>query len=196
LFPLRILANSAIASFVNGYLPVVALLTLLLILPIIFEAVAEKYETRKTKSEIQKSVFQRYFYYQVSGLNVRFKISAYLSLFLFNVKDLLFIFSPPQLANIYISITAGSIWRSVYDIIDKPYNCLVILGKALPKVAGYFISLLLTKILAGLPMVLLRFGALARMLLLKALFNESLMTQREVIVLRKKTFYRFEYFCK
>jgi hypothetical protein len=86
-----------------------------------------------------------------------------------------------QLANIYISITAGSIWRSVYDIIDKPYNCLVILGKALPTVAGYFISLLLTKILAGLPMVLLRFGALARMLLLKALFNESFMTQREVI---------------
>ena len=85
-----------------------------------------------------------------------------------------------QLANIYISITAGSIWRSIYDIIDKPYNALVILGKALPTVAGYFISLLLTKILAGLPMVLLRFGALLRMVFLKTFFKEAALTQREL----------------
>jgi len=62
-----ILANSEIASFVNGYLPVVGLLVLVLILPAIFESVAEKFEKRKTKSDVQKSVLQRYFYYQVSS---------------------------------------------------------------------------------------------------------------------------------
>lgn len=50
---------------INGYLPVVALLTLILILPIIFQAIAEKYEHRKTRSEVQRSVLFRYFYYQV-----------------------------------------------------------------------------------------------------------------------------------
>jgi len=61
-----VLANAEIASFVNGYLPVVGLLVLLMILPIIFEWVGEKYENRKTQSEVQQSVLQRYFYYQVS----------------------------------------------------------------------------------------------------------------------------------
>lgn len=45
---------------------------------------------------------------------------------------------------------------------------------------GYFVSLLITKILAGLPLVTLRVGALGRMLFLRAAFNEESMTQREL----------------
>jgi hypothetical protein len=85
-----------------------------------------------------------------------------------------------QIANIYVSVTAGSIFKSLQQILEHPYNALIILGQELPTVAGYFISLLLTKILAGLPMVLLRGGALSRMVFLKIFFREKNLTQREL----------------
>ena len=53
---------------INGYLPVLFLLTLISILPIIFEWVALHYENRKTSSDIQRSVLTRYFLFQVSGV--------------------------------------------------------------------------------------------------------------------------------
>lgn len=85
-----------------------------------------------------------------------------------------------QLANIYISVTAGSLWRSLADIIDRPSNVLRLLGQSLPTMVGYFVALLVTKILAGLPMIFLRFGALSRMLFLKAISAEKKLTQREM----------------
>ena len=45
---------------------------------------------------------------------------------------------------------------------------------------GYFISFLITKILAGLPTIILRVGALSRMLFLRTFFSESKLTQREL----------------
>lgn len=85
-----------------------------------------------------------------------------------------------KLANIYISVTAGSISGSLYDILDRPSKIFEILGKSLPTVVGYFISLLITKILAGLPMVMLRFGALIKMLFQNLCFNEQKLSQREL----------------
>lgn len=75
-------------SFINGYLPVVALLTLIMLLPIIFEVIAVRYENRKTVSDVQRSMLGRYFYY--------------------------------QLANIYLTVTAGSFWNSLADTLDHP----------------------------------------------------------------------------
>jgi hypothetical protein len=133
---------------INGYLPVITLLGLILLLPIIFKWVAEAYEKRKTFSGVEDSVANRYFYY--------------------------------QLANIYITVTAGALWTSLAEIIDHPQQLLLILGETLPKLAGYFISLLITKTLAGLPMVLLRIGALSRMMFLRSCFNKKRLTQREL----------------
>lgn len=136
------------SKFVNGYLPVVALLGLISVLPVIFENVAIRYERRKTISDVQASMLGRYFYY--------------------------------QLANIYVSVTAGSLLKSLADILDHPSNILQLLGKSLPSMVGYFVALLVTKILAGLPMIFLRFGALARMLFLRILSDEKKLTQREL----------------
>lgn len=55
-----------------------------------------------------------------------------------------------------------------------------LLGRSLPTVVGYFVALLITKILAGLPMVFLRVGALSRMLFLRAMFSRKMLTQREL----------------
>lgn len=85
-----------------------------------------------------------------------------------------------QLANIYITVTAGSILRSMADILDHPGNILPLLGESLPSMVGYFIALLVTKIMAGLPMIFLRFGALARMLILQYISDEKKLTQREI----------------
>ena len=57
--------NPKFSSFVNGYLPVVTLLTIISVLPVIFEKVAYSFENRKTKSDVQDSMLGRYFYYQV-----------------------------------------------------------------------------------------------------------------------------------
>lgn len=46
--------------------------------------------------------------------------------------------------------------------------------------AGYFVALLVTKIMAGLPMIFLRFGALSRMLFLRCMSSEPKLTQREL----------------
>lgn len=100
-----------------------------------------------------------------------------------------------QLANIYITVTAGALWTSLAEIIDHPQQLLVILGQTLPKLAGYFISLLLTKTLAGLPMVLLRMGALSRMIFLRSCFNKKRLTQRELneVYRKQPIYYGWEY---
>lgn len=77
-------------------------------------------------------------------------------------------------------MTAGSLWRSLADILERPQNMLELLGRSLPTVVGYFVALLLTKILAGLPMVFLRIGALSRMVFLRSLFSKKMLTQREL----------------
>ena len=86
------LDGGGMAGLEKGYLPVVMLLTIITILPLVFHAVALHYEDRKTRSDIQKSIIGRFFYY--------------------------------QLANIYISVTAGSILESLGEIVEHPSSIL------------------------------------------------------------------------
>jgi hypothetical protein len=85
-----------------------------------------------------------------------------------------------QLANIFITVTAGSILDSLGEIVEHPSNMLAILGKSLPNVVGYFATFLMTKIFAGLPMICLRFGPLFRLLFLKLCFREKYLTEAEI----------------
>ena len=140
--------GGSVSQFMNGYLPVVALLCLIMILPVIFEVLARKYERRKTISDVQNSMLGRYFYFQV--------------------------------LNLYISVTAGSLWKSLAEILDRPSSLLTLLGESLPFMVGYFVALLVTKILAGLPMVFLRIGALSKMLLRRTISSPGRLTQREL----------------
>lgn len=137
-----------VSRFVKGYLPVVALLCLILILPVIFKFIALKYERRMTYSDVQMSMLGRYFYY--------------------------------QLFNIYITVTAGSLGKSLADILNHPSEFLELLGEKFPTMVGYFIALLVTKVLAGLPIVFVRIGALSRMLLLRSISTNQKLTQREL----------------
>ena len=155
---IQTLHGGRVASFVNGYLPVVLLLVIIMVLPHIFYAVALYYEDRKTQSDVQRSVIGRYFYY--------------------------------QLANIFITVTAGSILESLNEIVEHPTNILAILGKTLPNVVGYFVAFVMTKMLCGLPIVLLRLPPLMRTLFKKAVFRESFLTQSELDELQYPIKYR------
>lgn len=157
--------DSQSMAYIDAYLPVLALLGLIQLLPIVFEWVALLYENRKTKSDIQRSILKRYFFF--------------------------------QLANIYVTVTAGSLWDSLNEVVVKNEitKILQTLGQSIPTVVGYFISLIVTKILAGLPLVLLRIGPLFRLGFLRACFSFKSLTQRELAELYKKQefLYGWEY---
>lgn len=80
----------------------------------------------------------------------------------------------------YVTITAGSILDSLADILDHPSNAFALLGKSVPTVVGYFVMFVLTKLLAGLPFILLRVGALFSLLVDKICCTQRFMTQREL----------------
>lgn len=92
-------------------------------------------------------------------------------------------------------MTAGSVWKSLSDVLEHPAEVLEILGESIPMMVGYFISLLVTKILAGLPTIILRPGPLSRMIFLRTWFRQAKLTQRELDeVYRKETIqYGWEY---
>ena len=75
-----------------------------------------------------------------------------------------------QLANVYITVTSYSIFDSLNDIIDDPGDTTRLLGETLPTVVGYFVALIVTKTMVGIPVGLLRTGSLARYSLLRTIF--------------------------
>ena len=99
------------------------------------------------------------------------------------------------MANIYVTATAGSLLDSLANILNHPGNVFELLGKSFPSVVGYFITLLITRTLVGLPCILLRFSALSRMLLLKFFFKEKYLSQRELDEVNRNEmlFYGWEY---
>jgi len=150
------------ATFLNGYLPVLALLVLIMLLPVIFQQLSLRYERRKSYSEIQKSILRRFFLFQLS--------------------------------NIYVTVTAGSVWRSLGDIVENPSKGFQYFGAVFPTMVGYFISFLIVKILGGLPMVLLRLGAVLRLAFLNMLCGKR-KTQRQVdnVYKKQELLYGWEY---
>ncbi|CAN0195006.1 unnamed protein product, partial [Scytosiphon promiscuus] len=63
-------SDSLLYYFIAGYLPVVLLLLLMMVLPFLFQALAYRYEKRKSHSEVQRSILTRYFMYQVANIYV------------------------------------------------------------------------------------------------------------------------------
>ena len=63
-------------EFLNDYLALAMLLALLSMLPIIFDIMARQYEGRKLESDIQNSIMQRLFYYQLANVFVALGIGS------------------------------------------------------------------------------------------------------------------------
>lgn len=67
-------------------------------------------------------------------------------------------------------------------------SIFAILGRSLPTMVGFFISLLMTKTMAGLPMKLLQLPVLAKKTLIKTLFRQKFLTQQEIDEVYKKEY--------
>lgn len=65
-------------------------------------------------------------------------------------------------------------------VMDHPGSIFEILGKSIPHLVGFFVSLLVTKTLAGLPIIMLRVTPLFRQVFLRLLFRQKFLTQREL----------------
>ena len=71
--------GSATYMFFNDYLAVGILLTLLAILPLIFDFIARKYERLRTESSIQGSIMTRYFAYMLANVYVNITADSILA---------------------------------------------------------------------------------------------------------------------
>lgn len=85
-----------------------------------------------------------------------------------------------QLANVYVTVTAGTIFGSINDIIQHPGNILTILGKSLPQVSIYFANMLIVKALTGVPVEMLRIWQLLTVVGVRSLFDKDKFTRREL----------------
>ncbi len=109
-------------SLLSSYVPVVALLGLISLLPIFFEMSCFYYEGIKLSSTIQQSILNRCFLF--------------------------------ALVNIFVTITSGSVFKALGDIIEAPRELPAILGHTFANVSVYMVNLIAVKALSSLPIEL------------------------------------------
>jgi hypothetical protein len=194
------------ANLVNGYLPVLCLLGLMQLLPLLFELLATHYENRKTNADIQRSILRRFFFYQLANVYVSISAASILdnlSEILDSPSSLLSNFSEmiPTVVGYFISLICTKV-RMVGGEqragaqekarTHKPGSSTAISSIRFSLNPPYLRP---AQILAGLPVVLLRLGALLRLTFLRSCFKESQLTLREMReVYRKQEFmYGWEY---
>jgi len=85
-----------------------------------------------------------------------------------------------QLANVYVTVTAGTIIGGIHDILDNPGSILTILGESLPQVSIYFANLLIVKTLTAVPFEMLRVWPLLTIIGVKTCFDKKKFTRREL----------------
>lgn len=73
---IKVYQNTFVYEFLNNYLALGLLLVLLALLPLLFDAVARRYEGLKLESEIQNSIMSRMFYYQLANVFVGLGIGS------------------------------------------------------------------------------------------------------------------------
>ena len=85
-----------------------------------------------------------------------------------------------QLANVFVSVYAGSIITALHEILDSPSSILSILGSTLPSFSIYFANLVIVKTFTAVPIEMLRLWPLAQIMSLKLCMNKKKWTWREL----------------
>jgi len=86
-----------------------------------------------------------------------------------------------SLANVYLVLLSGSIFGALSEFLDNPVSVVSLLANSLPGVATFFLNLLLTYLLAGVPMRLLRIGPVLIYKLYLGCFKEAKLTRRTLV---------------
>eukprot|EP01038_Epipyxis_sp_PR26KG_P012944 gene12944-17354_t len=134
----------------------VVMLVFLLLLPWVFDFLARYYEGLKLESEIQNSIMTRYFYY--------------------------------QLVNIYVTVgfSGSDMWSQIIATLNKPKTLIDMVGGRVPIVSLFFVNLLIVKILAAIPLEMIRPWQLSTILLMGQCIDKRETTRRD---LRTGAFY-------
>ena len=85
-----------------------------------------------------------------------------------------------QLANVFVSVYAGSIMTALHQILDSPSNIFSILGATIPSFSIYFANVIIVKTFTVVPLELLRVWALIQILTLKMCLDKKKCTWREL----------------
>ena len=85
-----------------------------------------------------------------------------------------------QLANVYVTVTAGTIIGGIKEIVNHPQSILTILGASLPQVSIYFANLLVVKTLTAVPIEMLRIWPLLTVLGVNSCMDKKKCTRREL----------------
>ena len=83
-----------------------------------------------------------------------------------------------QLANVFVSVYAGSIITALHQILDSPSSLLSILGSTLPVSVFIFANLVIVKTFTALPIEMLRLWPLAQIVSLKLCMNKEMHVAR------------------
>lgn len=139
-----------LSPFAQGYLSVVIMLFFLIILPQLFDYIARYYEGMKLESEIQNTIMQRYFYFQLVNIYVT------------------------------VGFGTKNISSQLIAILNQPHILIDILGKSVPSVSLYFCSLVIVKIFAAVPMEMVRPWQLSSIMTMFFCMNKKKCTRREL----------------
>mmetsp|Transcript_1983 Transcript_1983/g.3535 ORF Transcript_1983/g.3535 Transcript_1983/m.3535 type:complete len:820 (-) Transcript_1983:1190-3649(-) len=86
-----------------------------------------------------------------------------------------------QMANVYLMLLAGSVFGALADVLDNPVSIVSILANALPTVSTFFINFMLTGLLSGVPLMMLRIGPIVIFKLYCKIMNPNKITRREFL---------------
>ena len=132
------------------YVAVLILVSLLCLLPLIFDFIARYYEGMKLESDVQNSIMARYFYYQLANVYVT------------------------------ITFGSLNGTQEIFNGIADPSILVGVLGTSLPGVSLFFANFLITKAFLAIPLELLRPWPLAYILGVKTCYNKKTFTRREM----------------
>lgn len=128
----------------------IVMLVFLMILPVIFDALARNYEGMKLESEIQNSIMTRYFYYQLINVCVTAGFSG------------------------------NNLWRQILDVLNEPKLLIDILGGNLPNVSMFFTNLMIVKIFTAIPLEMMRPYQLSTIHMMTNCMNRRTTTRRDL----------------
>jgi len=95
-------------------------------------------------------------------------------------KSVMTIYFYYQIANVYVTVTSGTIFGALLAIIDTPASTFSILGKALPQVGVYFTDVIITKAMVGLVFELVQAWPFVQVLFINLFCSNSVRTPRDL----------------
>ncbi len=86
-----------------------------------------------------------------------------------------------QIANVYLTLLAGSAFTSINDVLDNPTSILNYISAALPSTSVFFINYCITQLFISLPLLSLQLNQLVYYLIIRLFYNEKQLTRRMII---------------